>query len=268
MDAGTNAEGNNSTGIQVIQPQGQLITIKLSDNNYLVWKQQVLAAVRGCGLEGLLDGTLPPPEKNTIDEKNKKIINPTFLAWARQDQLLMSWLLSSLSESILVGTVGLESSKAIWEALNISFASQNGAKVMQHKLQLQTLKKGNMPMREYLNKIKSLCDLLTSVGHGIDESDQVLHVLSGLGAEYNPVIVSVTSRLEPCSLREAHAILLSYENRLEVSDGISTAEAEDFMQTNFKATEKGVQKGTTILEEEEDILAMHLDAKYATIMGI
>ncbi|KAK6144591.1 hypothetical protein DH2020_021411 [Rehmannia glutinosa] len=135
----------------------------------------------------------------------------------------MSWLLSSSSESILVGTVGLESSKVIWEALNIAFASQNGAKVMQHKLQLQTLKKGNMPMSEYLNKIKSLCDLLTSVGHGIDESDQVLHVLSGLGAEYNHVIVSVTSRLEPCSLREAHAILLSYENRLELSDGISTA---------------------------------------------
>ncbi|KAK6116197.1 hypothetical protein DH2020_050053 [Rehmannia glutinosa] len=223
MDPGTNA-GNNPAGIQVVQSQGQLLTVKLSENNFLVWRQQVLAAVRGYGLEGYLDGTLPPPERVSVNGDNQKIINPEFLAWTRQDQLIMSWILSSLSERILVSIVGLESSKTVWEALDISFASQNGAKIMQYKLQLQTLKKGTLSMRDYLNKIKSVCDLLASAGHGIDEPDQVLHALSGLGPEYNPIIVSITSRVERCSLREAHAILLSYENRLEVSDNMSSSE--------------------------------------------
>ncbi|KAK6121394.1 hypothetical protein DH2020_044858 [Rehmannia glutinosa] len=215
------AGGGDNGGIQVIQPQGQLVTIKLTDNNFLVWKQQILAAIRGYGLEGFLNGSLPPPDQFITNEENQRNLNPAYLAWMRQDQLLMSWLLSSLSEGILIGTVGLESSQAIWEALNIGFASQNGAKIMQYKLQLQTLKKGSLQMREYLNRVKSVCDLLASAGHGITDSDQVLHILSGLGPEYNPVIVSITSRLEPCSLREAHAILLSYENRLEATENIA-----------------------------------------------
>ncbi|KAK6144515.1 hypothetical protein DH2020_021335 [Rehmannia glutinosa] len=195
---------------QVVQPQGQLITVKLNDTNFLVWKQQILAAAKGYGLEA-------------------------YTTWMRQDQLLASWLLSSLSENILITTVGLSSSKEIWESLETSFASQSRAKIMQFRLQLQTLKKWNPPMRDYLNKVKVCCDTLAAAGQKVSEEDQMLHILSGLGNDYDSVMVSITSRVEPCSLREVYALLLSFEARLENAESPQINMDGSTINANFAA---------------------------------
>ncbi|KAK6116468.1 hypothetical protein DH2020_049761 [Rehmannia glutinosa] len=219
------ANGNE----QVIHPQSQLVTVKLTETNYLVWKQQIWAAIRGYGLEGYLTGGIPTPEEFITDTtKGQKTVNPSFMLWNRQDQLLASWLLSSLSESILISTVGLSTSKEIWECLQTTFASQNQAKLMQYRLQLQTIRKGGLQMKEYLNKIKSCCDLLGSAGEPVSQRDQLMYILSGLGPEYNSVVVSATSRLEPWSLSELHALLLSFENRLETFENRSNMDDGSF----------------------------------------
>ncbi|CAA0833005.1 Unknown protein, partial [Striga hermonthica] len=221
---------------QVVQLQSQLITVKLSDTNYLIWQQQVLAAVRGYGLMGYLDGSLSKPAEYMPGGSNVGAIpNPLFSTWVRQDQLLASWLLSSLSESVLISTVGLITSKEIWESLKITFASQNQAKIMQYRLQLQTFKKGNLSMRDYLSKVKQCCDLLASAGQKIDETDQIAHIISGLGSEYNAIMVSLASRSEPCTLREVHSILLSFESRLEATEGYTSHNEETGFSVNLAA---------------------------------
>ncbi|CAA0810732.1 Unknown protein, partial [Striga hermonthica] len=96
---------------------------------------------------------------------NEVIVNKAYLQWVKQDQLIASWLLSSLSESILTTTVGLNSAKEIWDCLKKSFASHSLAKQMQLKLELQTMKKGNQKIREFFNKIKGTCDMLAAAGH-------------------------------------------------------------------------------------------------------
>ncbi|KAK6122928.1 hypothetical protein DH2020_043328 [Rehmannia glutinosa] len=158
-----------------------------------------------------------PPQYN--EKEGQKSINPTFISWQRQDQLLASWLLSSLSDTMLVLMVGLNTSREIWHTLEKNFASQSRAKFMQYKLQLQTLRKANMSMREYLSKIKACCDNLASAGHIVSEEDQILHILSGLGSEYDPVMVSITSKVDPFSVSDLQTILLSFESRLETSSG-------------------------------------------------
>ncbi|KAK6151993.1 hypothetical protein DH2020_014628 [Rehmannia glutinosa] len=180
-----------------------------------------------------------PDEYSSTDPGNPKTINPSFLTWNRQDQLLASWLLSSLSESVLISTVGLSTSKEIWECLQTTFSSKNQAKVMQYCMYLQTLKKGNLHMSEYLNKIKNCCDLLGSAGESVSQKDQVMYVLIGLGLEYSPVVVSATSILEPWSLTELHALLLSFENRLEtfenrsfIEDGVFSVNIATHTQNN------------------------------------
>ncbi|CAA0814571.1 Unknown protein, partial [Striga hermonthica] len=135
-------------------------------------------------------------------------MNPEFLLWMRQDQILASWLLSSLSEPLLVTTVGLTTSREIWESLEIGFSSQSKARILQHKLKLQTLKKGNLNMRDYLNQIKTCCDTLAAAGQSVSDEEQVMHILAGLGQEYNPVMVSIMSKLETPVLRDVHSLLL------------------------------------------------------------
>lgn len=207
---------------QVIQPQIQLITVKLNDDNYLVWRQQVLTTIRGYGLEGFLDGSSIAPDRFIpAGEPGLLRVNPEYTAWQRQDQLLASWILSSLSESILVSMVGLNNSYDMWQCLEVNFSSQSKARIMQHKVQLQNLKKGSLNMREYLNKVKACCDTLAAAGQKLSEEDQILHILAGLGSEYDAVMVSITSKTEPFSLKDVSSLLLSYESRLETTNQVS-----------------------------------------------
>lgn len=221
------ARSSNLNGLstQIISLQGQSLSTKLDDMNFLLWKQQVFATIEGFGLEKFLIGSVPVPEKYVPGTSDEVVINPEYVTWRRQDQLITSWLLSSMTEGILVGVVGLTNSMEIWTTLEANFASQSRAKLMQLKFQLQTLRKGTTSMKDYLNKVKTCCDILASAGETITDDNQILHILTGLGPEYNPVMVSLTARTEPCSLREVKALLLTYESRLEIAD-LSTVSIE------------------------------------------
>lgn len=57
------------------------------------------------------------------DEELEKI-NPVFRMWESQDQLLISWLLSSMTDRILPRMVSCVTSKQIGKTLEIYFAQQ------------------------------------------------------------------------------------------------------------------------------------------------
>ena len=127
------------------------IGMKLDLNNFLVWRKQVLSTVRGHDLQDFLFGTGEVPAKfaELGDEELMKI-NPEFRLWERQDQLLVSWLLSSMTEGVLSRMVNCDSSAQIWKTLEVYFAQQIRAKVSQFKTQLRKTKKVDMTMNEVL----------------------------------------------------------------------------------------------------------------------
>ncbi|KAL3510163.1 hypothetical protein ACH5RR_029564 [Cinchona calisaya] len=62
------------------------LPIKLTSNNFLLWKTQLLPMLKGCGLACHLDNSAPPPPQ--LDCSNQ--INPAFTQWVQQDQLVLS----------------------------------------------------------------------------------------------------------------------------------------------------------------------------------
>lgn len=81
----------------------------------------------------------------------------------QQDQLLDSWLLSSMTEGVLTRMVGCDSTSQIWSKLIIYFAAQTRAKISQLKLILQNVKKKSLSINDFLSKIKNVIDRLVSV---------------------------------------------------------------------------------------------------------
>ena len=72
------------------------LTVRLDRTNYLAWKSQVIPTVIGHGLDDiLLTGVAP------VQRLINGGINPEFTTWKRKDQLLLSWLRSSMTETIL-----------------------------------------------------------------------------------------------------------------------------------------------------------------------
>ncbi|CAA0825269.1 Uncharacterized mitochondrial protein AtMg00810 [Striga hermonthica] len=83
------------------------------------------------------------------------------------------------------------------------------------------MRKGNLSMREFLNKMKSCFDMLASIGAKVADKDQILHIILALGTEYDPVMITVTSRMDTWSVMDVQALLLSYESRLESTGAIN-----------------------------------------------
>lgn len=87
------------------------ISSKLDQNNFIVCRKQVLATIRGHQLQNYLFGSIPPPAKFLApgDEIPGRI-NPDYLDWEQKGQLILSWLLASMSDSILTRMVNCDSS--------------------------------------------------------------------------------------------------------------------------------------------------------------
>ena len=72
--------------------------------------------------------------------------NPEFHVWRKQDQMLLSWLLSSISIEILSLVVNSKTSYELWSSLEQQFGFETAAKKVHLKMMLNNLKKGSMTM--------------------------------------------------------------------------------------------------------------------------
>lgn len=73
---------------------------------------------------------------------------------------------------------------------------------MQLRFSLQSQKKGNLSIEEFILKMKGIADNLSYSESAINDDDLVLYILGGLGSEYESVVVNLTSRSDDLSLSE------------------------------------------------------------------
>lgn len=179
----------------VISDISNLVSTKLDRHNYLLWQSQFEPLLLSHDLMGFVDGTNEYPEKFLCDKENKKTTtsNPAYIEWNKQDQNLLSWLRATLSEHVLSQVVGLRTSRAVWTTIEQRFASLSRTHTIELKRQLQNLKKGNLSISDYMLKHKNIIDELSTIGHFINESDQVTHILDGIPEEYDLVVMNVAA---------------------------------------------------------------------------
>ncbi|GAV73897.1 UBN2_3 domain-containing protein [Cephalotus follicularis] len=208
MSSSTSSDSSSPQAI--IQPPvaniHHFLSIKLNASNYLIWRSQFLALLRGYDLLSYVDGTL--------DDGSPK---PAYILWHKQDQLLLSWLLSSLTESVHAQVVGLESSHAVWQYLSSAFSSQSQTRIMQLRLSLHSLKKGADSMSSYLLKARSISDELSLASKPVYDDEMVLYILGGLSSEYASLVTFITTRVTPISIADLHGLLLNEEIRIQSS---------------------------------------------------
>ena len=134
--------------------------IKLDRSNYLLWRSQVLASIRGNRLEGFIDGTKPAPEEKLLlaraDGSAQEIDNPEYQNWRSQDQTLLGWLLSAINEGNLSLVINCVSSFDAWKTLEKKFGVQSEARVLQLRYELNTIKKEALNIEGYCIKMKSI----------------------------------------------------------------------------------------------------------------
>ncbi|GAU46985.1 hypothetical protein TSUD_403190 [Trifolium subterraneum] len=94
-----------------------------------------------------VDGSLPPP----VDA-----FDPSFRAWNRGNQLVSSWLLNSVSESIAQSVIFLENAVDIWNDLRERFSQGDLIRISELQRDIYDLKQENRSVTEFYSELKLL----------------------------------------------------------------------------------------------------------------
>ena len=121
-------------------------SVKLTARNYLAWKTQLIPLLNSQDLMSFVDGSQPPPSPTIMstDTPPSPVPNPEFQPWFKKDQMLLTWILSSLTEEIFPYIVGVTSSRQAWLTLANTFGAISQNRQLQLHIELQEFKKNDL----------------------------------------------------------------------------------------------------------------------------
>lgn len=184
------------------------VSVKLDRNDFPLWRSLVLPIIRGCKLDGYILGTKECPQEFIIVADSNKTKNPSFEEWVADDQMLLGWLLNSMTTDIATQLMHCENSKQLWDEAQSLAGAQSISQITYLKYEFHGTRKGNLKMEEYLT------DQLQLAGNHVTISDLIIQILNGLDSDYNPIVVKLSYQ-SSLTWVDLQAQLLAFESRLD-----------------------------------------------------
>ncbi|WVZ51017.1 hypothetical protein U9M48_002209 [Paspalum notatum var. saurae] len=226
---------SSSSGAATPTLVGHPVIEKLTKNNFLLWRLQVLPTVRGAQMTGYLDSTTicPDAEISIKDgDTTKKIPNPEYAQGVAQDHQVFSYLMSTLSKEAMAQVATMETSAQVWKKIS-TYSSQTRARAVNTRIALATTKK----------KMRVLGDEMASSGKALEDEELVQYILAGLDLDYNPVVSAIAARVEPIIIGEMYSLLLSFEQHLDLYDGGTQSSANTAARGGRGGNRGGFSRG-------------------------
>lgn len=120
-----------------------------------------------------------------------------------------------MTEEILSQMLECETANEVWTILNNLFSSRNLARVMELKSKPENLKKGSLNLKDYFLKVKTIADLLAAASKKLSKNDDIMHLLAGLGIDFDVTVSVISAGKEIPTLQEVYSLLLAQEARNE-----------------------------------------------------
>ncbi|KAK9079741.1 hypothetical protein SSX86_001414 [Deinandra increscens subsp. villosa] len=157
------------------------LRVKILDGikiNYNLWIKLFLNHVRAYKVLDHIDGT-DPPEDN----------DPLHTIWNEIDAVVLQWIYSTLSDSLLPRVVENEqTARDAWVKIQNIFQNNKGSRAVALEQEFINLTLASCAsMDAYFQKIHELGEQLTDIGRTVDESRKVLQLVRGLPPEYDTV---------------------------------------------------------------------------------
>ncbi|XP_060972309.1 uncharacterized protein LOC133038236 [Cannabis sativa] len=138
--------GDNPGNVLVSQPlTGQ--------DNYIAWSRAMQLAISVKNKLGFLDGSISkPPLSDHI----------LYNAWIRNNNIVISWILNSVSKEISSSILYDESAAAIWTDLKVRFHQRNGPHIYNLRKDLMNLRQDNQSVSMYFTRLKTIWEQLSN----------------------------------------------------------------------------------------------------------
>ena len=109
----------------------------------------------------------------------------------RQDNLIFSALVGSLTPSIIPLIQQTNSSREAWTTLANIYARPSRGRIKQIKEQLKHATKGSQTITEYMHFIKTRTDKLALLDKPLEDEDLIEKILDGLDDEYKSIFDTI-----------------------------------------------------------------------------
>ncbi|KAJ0007962.1 hypothetical protein Pint_29328 [Pistacia integerrima] len=229
---------------------GNFITLRLTPNNYPLWREQALALAESQELVGHLTNEDPAPNKYS-------------------DRLLRGWIIGTLSEEALSLVVGLDTAHAVWEALKNAYAQESQEREFTLRQQLTYLQKeDHTTITEHIRTFKGLCDNLATIGKPILDQEKVFCLLTSLGPQYETFTTTMLKPPRP-SYSELVSQLQNYDQRRNwFSNHIDVQASTLTHPVAFYGKKTNVLNQTTqdIVDQHKHLRQLDVDSKHSKAM--
>ncbi|XP_059302335.1 uncharacterized protein LOC132054309 [Lycium ferocissimum] len=194
------------------------VPVPFAGNGFGGWKCNMIVSLSARNKIRHVDGSCPRPDEDS----------PQVRQWNRCNNLVISWLTSSLTPDIAESVQYSDTAESIWNQLCKRYGPPSGTKIFELKKVLASTSQGSLDSASYFNKLKKLWDefrfmctdhintCTCAAKPGLqqeDEENKVYQFLMGL----NKIYVGVRSNLlmmQPFpSLDAAYNIFLQDERQ-------------------------------------------------------
>ncbi|KAM0053111.1 hypothetical protein Hdeb2414_s0007g00256151 [Helianthus debilis subsp. tardiflorus] len=124
--------------------------VKLSSSTFLIWRNHMTLLMALHKLSAHIDGSSPPSENVTTDNKTEP--NPDYASWLAADQKPALLLLSSLTEEAATEVLGITGARKIWITLENTYSNASIERVQSLRDSLQQLTKGSSSIMDFSRK--------------------------------------------------------------------------------------------------------------------
>ncbi|KAL5779742.1 hypothetical protein ACOSQ2_010479 [Xanthoceras sorbifolium] len=130
-----------------------LVSQQLTGENYASWSCAMLIAFSVKNKLSFFDGSITKPEGTQIELLN---------SWIRNNNVVISWILNSVSKDISASIIFTESAHEIWQDLRDRFQQRNGPRIFQLRRELMNLNQDQNHVSIYFTKLKTIWEELSN----------------------------------------------------------------------------------------------------------
>ncbi|XP_010424347.1 PREDICTED: uncharacterized protein LOC104709430 [Camelina sativa] len=178
---------------------------KLTPNYFITWRLQIRSLLEVHDLHVFIadEDNTPAETVTTATAANQP--NPNFAAWKRQDKLLFSAVLGSLSLSVQPIVARTTTTRDLWQTLSSTYGKKSRGHIHQIRDQLKDIFTGNKSIHNYMCDIIDKSDKLAFLDAPLPHEDLLDYITSGLGEDYRAIIEMASGKTDFSVLVTANA---------------------------------------------------------------
>nr|KYP72716.1 hypothetical protein KK1_005316 [Cajanus cajan] len=177
-------------------PATALVSPVLDSTNYHSWSRSILTALSAKNKIEFVDGSAPQPPKSDV----------TYPTWKRCNNMVVSWLVHSVSPPIRQSILWMDKADEIWNDLKSRYAQSDLLRISDLQHEASSIRQGDLSITEFFTKLRVIwdelenfrpdptcsctqkcsCNVIPTIAQRKRE-DQAMQFLRGLNEQYSNV---------------------------------------------------------------------------------